>query len=161
MGQYQIKTDKVRCIGCKACEVHCKVKNKVPPGAKLGVLLSKGLVKKGGKFEQHYRYRPCRQCEDPKCVPACPTGAMRIRDEDGIVYIQEDLCDGCKECITACPWEVPQLNEETGKVIKCDLCMDRIDQGLKPACVSGCTTHALVLVKTAKKTRTQEESATE
>ncbi len=46
-------------------------------------------------------------------------------------------------CIAACPWGVPQWNPETGKVVKCDYCMDRIDRGLKPACVTGCLTQCL------------------
>jgi Fe-S-cluster-containing dehydrogenase component len=50
---------------------------------------------------------------------------------------------GCKACITACPWSLPQWNAETGKVVKCDYCMDRVDQGLKPACVTVCMTHCL------------------
>jgi Fe-S-cluster-containing dehydrogenase component len=45
--------------------------------------------------------------------------------------------------MTACPWGAPQWNPETGKVIKCDYCMDRIDQGLKPACVTKCVTQCL------------------
>jgi Fe-S-cluster-containing dehydrogenase component len=69
---------------------------------------------------------------------------MAVREKDGIVYVQEDLCVGCKACMIACPWTVPQWNEATGKVIKCDLCMDRVDQGLQPACVAGCTAHALL-----------------
>jgi Fe-S-cluster-containing dehydrogenase component len=68
---------------------------------------------------------------------------MRQRPRDGIVYIDQSLCVGCKSCITACPWGSPQWNPETGKVVKCDYCMDRIDEGLKPACVTKCVTHCL------------------
>jgi Fe-S-cluster-containing dehydrogenase component len=38
---------------------------------------------------------------------------------------------------------VPQWNPETGKIVKCDYCMDRIDKGLKPACATGCLTQCL------------------
>jgi len=68
---------------------------------------------------------------------------MQKRDKDGIVFVQESLCVGCKACITACPWGVPQWQSHTGKVDKCDLCKDRIDQGLEPACVTKCTTKCL------------------
>jgi Fe-S-cluster-containing dehydrogenase component len=69
-----------------------------------------------------------------------------IQREDGIVYIDQDKCIGCMACQKACPWEIPVMNPDTGKAIKCDLCMDRLDAGLKPACVAKCTTHALQLV---------------
>ena len=52
-------------------------------------------------------------------------------------------CGQCTACITACPWAAPQWNAQTGKVDKCDLCRDRIDQGLKPACVTTCAMSCL------------------
>jgi Fe-S-cluster-containing dehydrogenase component len=100
---------------------------------------------------------PCFHCEDPWCVAACPTGAMQKRAKDGIVFIDFDLCVGCKACITACPWGAPQWNPETGKAVKCDYCMDRVDQGLKPACVTVCTTHCLDFGKVEDMTRIRRE----
>jgi len=93
---------------------------------------------------------PCFHCENPWCVAACPTGAMQRREKDGIVFVDHKLCVGCKTCISACPWGAPQWNPELGKVVKCDYCMDRIDQGLKPACVTVCTTHCLSFNVTEK-----------
>jgi NADPH-dependent glutamate synthase beta subunit-like oxidoreductase/Fe-S-cluster-containing dehydrogenase component len=88
-------------------------------------------------------FMPCFHCDEPWCVPACPTGAMQKRDKDGIVFVDEELCIGCKSCIEACPYGAPQWNPHTGKVVKCDYCMDRIDQGLEPACVTKCVTKCL------------------
>jgi Fe-S-cluster-containing dehydrogenase component len=68
---------------------------------------------------------------------------MQKRAKDGIVSVDEELCVGCKACMRACPWGAPQWNQESGKVVKCDYCMDRLDQGLKPACVAKCVTHCL------------------
>jgi Fe-S-cluster-containing dehydrogenase component len=68
---------------------------------------------------------------------------MRIKENTGIVYVEESMCVGCKCCIYACPWSAPQWNPETGKVVKCDYCVDRVADGLKPACVTVCTTHCL------------------
>ncbi|MGC9022314.1 MAG: 4Fe-4S dicluster domain-containing protein, partial [Dissulfurimicrobium sp.] len=73
------------------------------------------------------------------------TGAMQKRS-DGIVFVDQEKCIGCMACAGACPWGVPQFNPATGKAIKCDYCMDRVDQGLRPACVAKCTTHALKFV---------------
>ena len=68
---------------------------------------------------------------------------MQKRPEDGIVFVDDKLCVGCKACITACPWGTPQWNPQTGKAVKCDFCMDRVDQGLEPACVTKCVTGCL------------------
>jgi Fe-S-cluster-containing dehydrogenase component len=158
VSKFYIKISQERCIGCKACEVHCKVKNKVPAGARLGQHISVGPIDKGGHPKYMNLYLPCFHCEQPWCVSACPTGAMTRREDDGIVFVQPELCVGCKACIIACPWNVPQWDESTGRAVKCDFCRDRIDAGKKPACVSSCTTHALDFVnpnEQSQKTRAE------
>jgi Fe-S-cluster-containing dehydrogenase component len=79
----------------------------------------------------------CMHCSQPRCMDACPVGAISKR-EDGIVLVSQELCTGCKECIDACPLGVMQFNEEKEVAQKCDLCVDLIDRGLKPACVNAC-----------------------
>ncbi len=143
MSNYCIYTDAQKCIGCHACEIACMSKNNVPPGASLGKIVTLGpkLVNKIPMMLS--LFIPCFHCEDAWCMNACPTEAIRRRDSDGLVYILEELCVGCKACIMACPWKIPQWNPETKKTIKCDMCMDRIDEGKEPACVSSCPTNAL------------------
>jgi Fe-S-cluster-containing dehydrogenase component len=68
---------------------------------------------------------------------------MQKRPADGIVFVEPALCVGCKSCLGACPWGAPQWDAESGKVVKCDYCKDRVDAGLKPACVAKCLTHCL------------------
>lgn len=143
MSKYVITLDAKRCIACHSCEVHCKAKNRTPPGVKLGRLVSVGPVTLGGKPVMLTLYRPCFHCDRPRCVDVCPTKAMIRREEDGIVYVDQDLCVGCKLCIKACPWQVPQWDPAIRKVLKCDFCRDLVDLGEVPACVAGCTTHAL------------------
>lgn len=146
MAKYKIKFNKDRCISCSACLVHCKQKNQVPEGLSLNRLTIE-LVEKDGRPLIKNKYRPCMMCKKPDCVPACPTGAMYQRESDGLVFINEELCIGCGDCIEACPWDVPVLVEDRGKAIKCDYCIDRVERGLDPACVTGCTGKALSFVR--------------
>ncbi len=147
MSIYRMKLDKNRCIHCKACEVHCQAKNAMPPDLKLGVHTSSRLEMKNGRPVMNASYRSCYHCKEPACVEICPTDAMRIREEDGLVYMEPSLCIGCEACIDECPWHIPVFNEATNVVMKCDFCMDRLDNGLLPACVTACTTHALSFTK--------------
>lgn len=143
MSHTLIRLDVKRCIGCKACEVQCQVKNRTPAAIRPALLVTAGLLRQNQTLELSAGFRPCFHCETPWCVAACPVKAMVKRQSDGIVHVIKDLCVGCRACVLACPWKVPQWDEACGKVIKCDGCMDRVDQGQEPACVAGCTTHAL------------------
>ena len=143
MSKYYVTQDVEQCIGCKACEIHCKTKNNSPEGAFFCKMMEVGPSMKNNLPVLDFVYMACFHCEQPWCVDACPTGAMQRREKDGIVFVDAAHCVGCKACMTACPWGVPQWNGDTGKVDKCDLCMDRIDEGLEPACVSKCTTGCL------------------
>lgn len=143
MSKYYLFQDTKKCIGCHSCEVQCKSNKALPVGPKLCQIITVGPQFVGELPKAAYIFMPCFHCETPWCVAACPTGAMQKRTRDGIVFVNHELCVGCKTCISACPWGAPQWNPEIGKVVKCDYCMDRIDQGLKPACVTVCTTHCL------------------
>jgi Fe-S-cluster-containing dehydrogenase component len=143
MSEYILFQDTKKCIGCHSCEVACKSNKKLPKGPKPCQVVTVGPKFVGNLPKASYTFIPCFHCEKPWCVAACPTGAMRKRESDGIVFIDAEQCVGCKACIKACPWGAPQWNKAARKVVKCDYCMDRIDAGLQPACVTLCTTHCL------------------
>ena len=145
MNKYRIHLNTRRCIGCHGCEVHCKTNKNLPPGPILCEIDHQPVVMLKGVPRTEFSFRSCYHCEDPFCVPICPTGAM-IKRGDGIVYVDQEKCIGCMACAGACPWGVPQHNPETNKAVKCDYCMDRVDAGLKPACVTKCITLALKFV---------------
>jgi len=143
MDRYMIKLDARRCIGCGACEVQCQVKSRTPAGVRPGQVVTATLPAEAAAPRMAAAFRPCFHCETPWCVAACPTGAMVKRAEDGLVHIVRSLCVGCRACVACCPWKVPQWDESTGNVVKCDGCYERVSRALAPACVAGCATRAL------------------
>jgi formate dehydrogenase iron-sulfur subunit len=83
----------------------------------------------------------CKHCVQAGCLEVCPTGAI-IRTEFDSVYIQQDVCNGCRACIAGCPFHVPDIGED-GKAHKCTLCYDRLQHGLEPACAKACPTDSI------------------
>ena len=133
-----------RCIGCKACELHCKSAHNISKGPALGIIVKRPIRVIDSVPRVDFDFIHCFQCKNPRCITDCPTSAMKRREKDNTVYVDHELCNGCGECIEACPWRVPKLYKDKQKVFKCDYCIDRIDIGLEPACVAGCTTKALL-----------------
>jgi Fe-S-cluster-containing dehydrogenase component len=94
--------------------------------------------------------KSCLHCEDPPCVPVCPTGASYKREDNGIVLVDYDKCIGCKYCSWACPYGAREIDAQNKVMKKCTLCVDRVtDQSLpeserKPACVLACPTSARI-----------------
>jgi phenylacetyl-CoA:acceptor oxidoreductase subunit 1 len=176
--RYGMVIDLKKCVGCYACVVKCKQVHFMPPGMKWRKL----LMSETGAYPnatKHVYPVLCNHCADPVCVKACPTGATQ-QLEDGIVTIDEDKCVGCRYCLIACPYQVRTYNSDekdyfpgqgptefeklraklyphqTGVVLKCNFCRERIEagikKGLKPgqdmeattACVNICPSKAMV-----------------
>ncbi len=159
-----------RCVGCSGCVVTCKVEHCTPPG----IFWARLLMKEQGKFPNVSRLIVpvlCNHCKNAPCVKVCPSGATS-QGEDGIVSIDVDKCIGCRYCMMACPYgsrffcarlesyfDAPGLTPseklgyaqfQTGVVVKCNFCQERIKDGLSnglkpgtdreatPACVNSC-----------------------
>jgi formate dehydrogenase iron-sulfur subunit len=84
----------------------------------------------------------CKHCTSAACLEVCPTGAL-FRTEFGTVVVQEDVCNGCGYCVTACPFGVIDRREEDGRAFKCTLCYDRLKDGMEPACAKACPTDSI------------------
>src|SRR5262249_24094234 len=84
----------------------------------------------------------CKHCTHASCLEVCPTNAI-IRTEFDTVFIQPDVCTGCRDCIAACPYGVIEMNQKTGVAQKCTLCYDRLQGGMEPACAKACPTQSI------------------
>ena len=136
-----------RCVGCQTCTVACKHENDTVPG----VQWRKVLDVEVGQYpdvERLFLVTGCQHCAEPSCVPVCPTGATKQR-EDGLVTMDYDLCIGCASCAVACPYQARTIvhdkptyfgsatvqetkvahDERVGVAQKCTFCVDRIDDG--------------------------------
>lgn len=85
-----------------------------------------------------YLPRICNHCTHPACLEACPRKAIYKRDEDGVVLIDQERCEGYRYCVRACPYKKIYFNEVLGKAQKCILCYPRLEKGEVPACMKQC-----------------------
>ncbi|MEE9342320.1 MAG: DmsC/YnfH family molybdoenzyme membrane anchor subunit [Gammaproteobacteria bacterium] len=130
------------CIACHACEAACSEKNDNPGHL---AFRSVGFVE-GGTYPDYQRLNismACNHCDDPVCLKGCPTRAYTKFAEYGAVLQDPDICFGCGYCTWVCPYNAPQLDPVKGQVSKCNMCVDRLEVGLKPACVTACLGNAL------------------
>jgi Fe-S-cluster-containing dehydrogenase component len=138
--------DQDRCIGCEACRVACRIENNT--SIFWITVKTQGEGQKdvpSGKYpnlEINFLPQLCNHCKKPPCVESCPNEAL-IKRDDGIVVIDEDVCDRCEACISACPYGVIKINEEKNIIEKCNFCSHRIDRGLEPFCVMCCEGQAI------------------
>ncbi|MEF3191918.1 MAG: respiratory nitrate reductase subunit beta [Campylobacterales bacterium] len=85
-----------------------------------------------------YIPRLCNHCTNPGCLAACPRDAIFKRDEDGIVLVDLDRCQGYRYCIAGCPYKKIYFNPKIGKSEKCIFCFPRIESGYPTACAQQC-----------------------
>jgi complex iron-sulfur molybdoenzyme family reductase subunit beta len=85
-----------------------------------------------------YLPRICNHCSSPGCLAACPRGAIFKRDQDGVVLVDQERCEGLRYCIAGCPYKKVYFNPKIFKSEKCILCFPRVEKGLAPACAHQC-----------------------
>jgi formate dehydrogenase iron-sulfur subunit len=151
-------TDSSICIGCKACEVACKEWNGLPTeGLEFLGLSYDNTGELGADTWRHVAFVEqvrdgqvrwlmnsdvCKHCTRAACLDVCPTGAL-FRTEFGTVVVQDDVCNGCGYCISACPFGVIDRRPRDGRAFKCTMCYDRLKGGLQPACATACPTTSI------------------
>ncbi len=165
MSDKAILFDTSRCSACRGCQVACKCWNDLPSTLEKNgnpptgsyqspmdlngdtrILISFNEEAGGSKgVKWAFGRRSCQHCTDAACATICPAGAITKHEATGLVTVDDSKCIGCQYCSTACPFDVPRYQEGLRTTVnKCTGCVDRIEQGLEPACVTTCQPDALV-----------------
>lgn len=140
----QYSADYSLCAGCTTCEIVCSLVHDGVVGPRHNrIFLERGTV------SMIHSIQACLHCADHPCYDKCPLQekAMCI-DENNIVYINEEHCDGCGRCVKACILSPSRINlvkskdKAQRKAKKCDLCRTRPDG---PACVEYCPVRCINL----------------
>jgi len=149
--------DTTRCTACRSCQVACKQWNKLPAEGTVNrgsyenpPQLTPHLYnqvrfiesEKDGDLRWLFVNKRCMHCGDAGCIKVCPSAGALYRTEDGLVAFNQEKCIGCNYCVNGCPFDVPRYTGEK-KVTKCHACLDRVSNGLVPACVKACPTGTL------------------
>ena len=167
MKETAILFDSSLCTACKGCQVACKCWNNLPSptglnenkfsgthqnppdlnaNTRLIITFDEAAVDTQKGVRWAFGRRSCQHCADAPCVTVCPSGALVKDEETGMVTIVDGKCIGCQYCGSACPFDVPQYDGSVpgmAVINKCTGCVDRITQGLEPACVTTCQPNAL------------------
>lgn len=132
--------DLAQCIGCGACTVACKMENGVPL-TKFNTWVESWDAGTYPNVARANLPKLCNHCTEAPCLAGCPVEAT-YAEVGGAIVIDKEKCIGCGNCVSACPYGTRYLDEDTKLAGKCTYCIHRTAQGLLPACVATCVTHA-------------------
>jgi formate dehydrogenase iron-sulfur subunit len=150
--------DTSRCIACKACQVACKQWNGLPAEKTANVgshqnpqdlsavtwtLVRMNEVESNGKLKWLFLKDQCRHCVEPPCLMSASFSGSIIKDEQtgAVIYTEKSKYESFEDIM--CPYNIPRQDKNTGQLFKCDMCVDRVKNGMLPACVKACPTGAM------------------
>lgn len=153
--------DLTKCTACRGCQVACKQWKKLPAtktenwgshqnpkdldGNTLK-LVRFTEVENDGNLQWLFFPEQCRHCVEPPCLDAMTVPGSIVHDQEtgAVVYTELTAKEKDKEAFgMSCPYNIPRINAESGQVVKCDMCNDRVKAGMLPACVLTCPTGAM------------------
>lgn len=153
--------DTTRCTACRGCQIACKNWNRNGASAtkNLGThqnppdldgntfkLVRFSEVETDGKVGWYFFADQCRHCLEPPCKDAIEgyvdDGVILDEATGAIVYTEKAKEAPFDEIRSGCPYDIPRQNAK-GLAVKCTMCVDRVSNGLLPACVKVCPTAAM------------------
>ena len=157
MDEKAMLIDVSKCTACRGCQVACKQWNQLPAETTKNtgtyenppdlssstftrILFKEELIK--GQFKWLFRKEQCMHCTDAGCIRVCPVDA-RAKNEFGFTEIDIKRCIGCGLCVNGCPFNIPRIDNTTNKATNCWFCLDRVINGMEPACAKTCPTGAI------------------
>ena len=157
-----IVVDINKCLGCHSCELACAVAHSKSKNLMEAIFEPEKSAHRiildqigDSTVPMH-----CRHCEDAPCVTVCPSGAITRPAPDSPVVLDSNKCIGCHACIMVCPFGVIRIGPTGKSMIKCDLCIDRLQEGKEPACAEACMTHAIKYISIDEYTAKKREEYT-
>ncbi len=154
--------DLSRCIGCRGCQIACKQWHKLPAeethnwGSYQNPPDLTFSTYKLVRFEEHvvedklqWLFFPeqCRHCIDPPCKMVADMYDSKAIQRDSatgaVIYTDRTKKLPFEEIKSACPYNIPRQDPKTKVISKCDMCLDRVKNGMLPACVKTCPTGAM------------------
>lgn len=161
MEQMTLCIDISKCTACRACQVACKSWNQLkaeqtqnlgghenPPDLSAQTwnrIMFMEKRKADGVIDWVFFNDRCRHCDDPRCMEGAESVPEAIvRHESGaVIYTEKSKELDFDDLATYCPFDIPRKDSLSGRIVKCNMCIDRITHGLKPACVTACSTGCL------------------
>ncbi|MFZ0135186.1 MAG: 4Fe-4S dicluster domain-containing protein [Desulfobacterales bacterium] len=152
--------DTTLCTACRGCQVACKQWHNLPAEETVNrgsyqnpqdlsfetyklVRMNETVI--DDRFRWLFFPDQCRHCLEPPCEATAgePTAIYRDPDTGAVVYtpVTKEL-NNTDEVIESCPYNIPRKAPD-GALTKCDMCLDRVQAGLAPACVKTCPTGAM------------------
>jgi formate dehydrogenase iron-sulfur subunit len=151
--------DTTRCTACRGCQVACKQWHQLPAEKTVNrgtyqnpadvsfntyklVRMSEKLI--DGKVEWLFFPEQCRHCIEAPCLETAGDASAIFKDDrtGAIIYTANTRNLNAAEIIESCPYNIPRKGPD-GTLAKCDMCLDRVENGLLPACVTTCPTGSM------------------
>ncbi len=148
--------DTTLCTACRACQVACKQWHNLPAEetknrgtyenpADLSfdtyklVRMREEVI--GGKLQWLFFPEQCRHCAEAPCLDTAgdETAVYKDAATGAIIFTANTKGLNVDEIIESCPYNIPRKGPD-GTLAKCDMCLDRVHNGLLPACVKTCPT---------------------